>query len=113
MSAPRDIAAAGRPFSPQRAGDIVTRAVQPHVYVALSGASYMHNDLISIIDNPVDDGLGGFINQWFPSFSGQKVWPPGPLVEKDRPGSGRTRSTLRRRSSQIGRISVYSSAMLT
>ena len=67
----------------QRAGDIVTRSAQPHVYVPLSGASYMHNDVISIIDNWVDDGFGNLINQWFASFSGQKVWPPGPLVEKN------------------------------
>ena len=40
----------------QRAGDIVTRAGQPHVYVPVTGSS-------------------GFR---------QKVWPPGPLVEKDR-----------------------------
>ncbi|MCP4995203.1 MAG: TIGR03756 family integrating conjugative element protein, partial [Gammaproteobacteria bacterium] len=40
----------------QRAGDIVTRAAQPHVYVPITGSS----------------------------FSDQKVWPPGPLVEKDR-----------------------------
>jgi len=39
----------------QRAGDIVTRAAQPHVYVPVTSS-------------------GG---------SGQKVWPPGPLVEKD------------------------------
>ncbi|MGB5465444.1 MAG: TIGR03756 family integrating conjugative element protein [Sedimenticolaceae bacterium] len=39
----------------QRAGDIVTRTAQPHVYVPVSGS-------------------GG---------SGQRVWPPGPLVEKD------------------------------
>ncbi len=40
----------------QRAGDIVTRPAQPHVYVPVTGSS----------------------------SSGQKVWPPGPLVEKDR-----------------------------
>ncbi len=40
----------------QRAGDIVTRTAQPHVYVPVTGSS----------------------------SSGQKVWPPGPLVEKDR-----------------------------
>ena len=68
----------------QRAGDIVTRAGQPHIYVSLSSASYMHNDIISLIDNWVADGIGGMTNQWFPSFSGQRVWPPGPLVEKDR-----------------------------
>lgn len=67
----------------QRAGDVVTRAAQPHVYVPLSGATYMHNDRIRIIDNWVDDGLGSFINQWFALFSGQRVWPPGPLVEKN------------------------------
>ena len=67
----------------QRAGDIVTRTAQPHVYVALSGASYMHNDLITIIDDWVDDGAGELVNHWFPSFSGVKVWPPGPLVEKN------------------------------
>ena len=39
----------------QRAGDIVTRTGQPHVYVPVTGSS----------------GFG-------------KVWPPGPLVEKDR-----------------------------
>ncbi|MDN5869192.1 MAG: TIGR03756 family integrating conjugative element protein [Nitrococcus sp.] len=39
----------------QRAGDIVTRSGQPHVYVPLTGA-----------------GSGG-----------QRVWPPGPLIEKD------------------------------
>ncbi len=40
----------------QRAGDIVTRTAQPHVYVPVTGSS----------------------------SSGQKVWPPGPLMEKDR-----------------------------
>ena len=40
----------------QRAGDIVTRAAQPHVYVPVTGSGR----------------------------SGQRVWPPGPLVEKDR-----------------------------
>lgn len=39
----------------QRAGDIVTRIGQPHVYVPVTGSS----------------GFG-------------RVWPPGPLVEKDR-----------------------------
>ena len=39
----------------QRAGDIVTRLKQPHVYV------------------PIRGGAG----------AGQKVWPPGPLVEDD------------------------------
>jgi integrating conjugative element protein (TIGR03756 family) len=39
----------------QRAGDIVTRAGQPHVYIPLTG----------------------------PSSGSQRVWPPGPLVEKD------------------------------
>jgi integrating conjugative element protein (TIGR03756 family) len=39
----------------QRAGDIVTRTGQPHVYVPVTGSS----------------GFG-------------KVWPPGPLVERDR-----------------------------
>ena len=39
----------------QRAGDIVTRTGQPHVYVPVTGSS----------------------------SSGQKVWPPGPLMEKD------------------------------
>lgn len=39
----------------QRAGDIVTRAGQPHIYIPLSG----------------------------PSSGSQRVWPPGPLVEKD------------------------------
>jgi integrating conjugative element protein (TIGR03756 family) len=39
----------------QRAGDIVTRAEQPHVYIPLTG----------------------------PSSGSQRVWPPGPLVEKD------------------------------
>ena len=43
----------------------------------------MHNDLITIIDDWVDDGAGGLVNHWFPSFSGVKVWPPGPLVEKN------------------------------
>ena len=38
----------------QRAGDIVTRFGQPHVYVPLSGGS-----------------------------GGQRVWPPGPLMEKN------------------------------
>ncbi len=42
----------------QRAGDIVTRIGQPHVYVPVTGSS----------------GSG-------------RVWPPGPLVEKDR-GTG-------------------------
>jgi len=40
----------------QRAGDIVTRRRQPHIYRAVSGSSN----------------------------SSQKVWPPGPLKEKDR-----------------------------
>jgi integrating conjugative element protein (TIGR03756 family) len=40
----------------QRAGDIVTRTGQPHVYLAVSGPSSKH----------------------------QRVWPPGPLVETDR-----------------------------
>ena len=40
----------------QRAGDIVTRTGQPHVYVPLTGSS----------------------------ASGQKLWPAGPLVERDR-----------------------------
>jgi len=39
----------------QRAGDIVTREGQPHLYIALDG----------------------------PDVWGQKVWPPGPLVEDD------------------------------
>jgi integrating conjugative element protein (TIGR03756 family) len=39
----------------QRAGDIVTRLGQPHVYLPLIG----------------------------PNPRGQRVWPPGPLVEKD------------------------------
>lgn len=39
----------------QRAGDIVTRRGQPHVYLPLTG----------------------------PTGGNQKVWPPGPLVEKD------------------------------
>ena len=39
----------------QRSADIVTRSGQPHVYLALSGAS----------------------------ASGQRLWPPGPLVEGD------------------------------
>ena len=39
----------------QRAGDIVTRAGQPHLYSPLTG----------------------------PSPDGQRVWPPGPLVETD------------------------------
>jgi integrating conjugative element protein (TIGR03756 family) len=39
----------------QRAGDIVTRVGQPHVYLPLIG----------------------------PNGGNQKVWPPGPLVEKD------------------------------
>lgn len=43
----------------QRAGDIVTRTGQPHIYVPITGSS---------------------------SFS-QRVWPPGPLVEDD-PGTG-------------------------
>ena len=42
----------------QRAGDIVTRTAQPHVYIPIT-----------------------------PSSSGQKVWSPGPLMEKD-PGTG-------------------------
>ena len=65
----------------QRAGDIVTRAAQPHVYVALSGDSYLHNDVTTILDNWVRVGRGGLVNRWVPSFSGQKVWPPGPLLE--------------------------------
>jgi integrating conjugative element protein (TIGR03756 family) len=40
----------------QRAGDIATRTGQPHVYI------------------PIKDAPG----------SGQRVWPPGPLVEGDR-----------------------------
>jgi integrating conjugative element protein (TIGR03756 family) len=43
----------------QRAGDIVTRTAQPHVYVPITGSS----------------------------SSGLKVWSPGPLKEKDR-GTG-------------------------
>ena len=39
----------------QRAGDIVTRRLQPHVYVALAGSS----------------------------ASGQRMWPPGVLIEQD------------------------------
>jgi len=39
----------------QRAGDIVTRTGQPHIYLPLTG----------------------------PSSGSQRVWPPGPLVEKD------------------------------
>ena len=39
----------------QRAGDIVTRLAQPHVYLPLTG----------------------------PGDGDQKVWPPGPLVEQD------------------------------
>lgn len=39
----------------QRAGDIVTRLDQPHVYLPLTG----------------------------PASSTQRVWPPGPLMEKD------------------------------
>ena len=39
----------------QRAGDIVTRRYQPHLYIPLTG----------------------------PSSSDQEVWPPGPLVEAD------------------------------
>ncbi len=39
----------------QRAGDIVTRMAQPHVYVPVTASSF-----------------------------GQKVWSPGPLMEKDR-----------------------------
>jgi len=65
----------------QRAGDIVTRTAQPHVYVALSGVSYLHNDVTTILDNWVRVGRGGLVNRWVPSFSGQKVWPPGPLLE--------------------------------
>ena len=67
----------------QRAGDIVTRAGQPHVYVALSDDPYMFGDLISIVDDWVDEGFGELVNHWYPVFSGEKVWPPGPLVEKD------------------------------
>ena len=67
----------------QRAGDIVTRTTQPHIYVSLSGDSYMHNDVIREIDNWVDDGSGMLTNRRSHIFSGQKVWPPGPLVEKD------------------------------
>ena len=67
----------------QRAGDIVTRTGQPHVYVSLSGDSYMHNDVIRQIDNWVDDGSGMLTNRRSHIFSGQKVWPPGPLIEKD------------------------------
>ncbi|MDZ7753231.1 MAG: TIGR03756 family integrating conjugative element protein [Gammaproteobacteria bacterium] len=67
----------------QRAGDIVTRAAQPHVYVPLSGSSYMHNDVTRILDRWVDDGFGNLLNRWFAFFSGQKVWPPGPLMEKN------------------------------
>jgi integrating conjugative element protein (TIGR03756 family) len=39
----------------QRAGDIVTRAAQPHVYLPLTG----------------------------PRSDSQRVWPPGPLIEKN------------------------------
>lgn len=69
----------------QRAADIVTRSGQPHVYAPLSGASYMHNDIIEIIREFDDNNFDGYLilNHWVPSFSGQKVWPPGPLVEKN------------------------------
>jgi integrating conjugative element protein (TIGR03756 family) len=40
----------------QRAGDIVTRVRQPHIYLSLKD----------------------------PSSSNQRVWPPAPLIEKDR-----------------------------
>lgn len=67
----------------QRAGDIVTRSRQPHVYSALAKGAFWHNDITEIIDDWVGDDGDGF-NRWTPSFSGVKVWPPGPLVETDR-----------------------------
>lgn len=68
----------------QRAGDIVTRPAQPHVYVPLSSASYLFNDVTTIIDNWTGGIVDFLVNQWFPVFSGEKVWPPGPLVEGNR-----------------------------
>ena len=46
-------------LSAQRARDIVTRAGQPHLYVSLSSASHMHNDIISLIDNWREPAQGG------------------------------------------------------
>lgn len=67
----------------QRAGDIVTRRSQPHVYIGLSGQPYGSNYGMTIIDNWVEDEEGEWVNQWEPSFTGQRVWPAGPLREKD------------------------------
>lgn len=67
----------------QRAADIVTRASQPHVYLPLSASSYVRNYRTSIIDNWVENEDGEPVNQWEPSFSGQRVWPAGPIREKD------------------------------
>lgn len=66
----------------QRAGDIVTRASQPHVYLPLSASSYVSNYRMFITDNWVEDEEGEPVNQWEPSFTGQRVWPAGPLKEK-------------------------------
>lgn len=67
----------------QRAGDIVTRRSQPHVYVGLSSEPYGSNYGMTIIDNWVEDEEGDWVNQWQPSFTGQRVWPSGPLREKN------------------------------
>ena len=74
----------------QRAGDIVTRRRQPHVYHPVSGGMA---DLSSfqIIDNWVEvcgENACNWINRWFPRFRGQRVWRPPPLQERgatDRP----------------------------
>lgn len=67
----------------QRAADIVTRASQPHIYLPLSASSYVSNYRTSIVDNWVEDGEGDPVNQWEPSFAGQRVWPAGPIQEKN------------------------------
>jgi len=67
----------------QRAGDIVTRHGQPHVYWPVRSDSWIWNDYVSRFDEWVSDGVGGLVNHWFLLFSGVKVWPPPPLKERD------------------------------
>ncbi len=77
----------------QRAGDIVTRAFQPHVYVPvaagtiLTGSWWRIDNWVTLADgggNPVLDAAGELIqqNQWEPGFSGMRVWRPPPLQER-------------------------------